>query len=179
MTVQSILDIATEVLLAKPSASLGDVAKAAGVSRTTLHKRYATRHDLLVALSHDAYDRVEKAMTDAQLDVPGSQVEAALERAITGLVPLGPRIEFMYRQIGLDDVPDLIARYEQTGEPLLQLIQRGQEAGVLRSDVPDWWILASLDAAFYSAWEAISFGKLAPLDAPGLVMKTVMRGIGT
>ncbi|ONI87463.1 hypothetical protein ALI144C_08690 [Actinosynnema sp. ALI-1.44] len=179
MSVQSILDVATEVLLAKPSASLGDVAKAAGVSRTTLHKRYATRHDLLVALSHDAYDRVEKAMTDAQLDVPGSEVEAALERAIAGLIPIGPRIEFMYRQIGLDDVPDLVARYEQTGEPLLRLVRRGQEAGIIRSDMPDWWIVSTLDASFYSAWEAISVGRLAPLDAPALVMKTVMRGIGT
>nr|CTQ88894.1 Transcriptional regulator, TetR family [Kibdelosporangium sp. MJ126-NF4] len=167
------------MLLAHPSASLGDVAKAAGVSRTTLHKRYATRHDLLVALSHDAYDRVEKAIAGAELDVPGEDVEAALERAIAGLIPLGPRIEFMYRQIGLDDVPDLVARYEQTGEPLLRLIRRGQDAGILRKDMPDWWILATLDAQFYSAWEAVSAGRLAPLDAPGLVMKTVMRGVGT
>ncbi|MCE7012133.1 TetR/AcrR family transcriptional regulator [Kibdelosporangium philippinense] len=179
MSVHSILDVATAVLLADPSASLGDVAKAAGVSRTTLHKRYATRQDLLVALAHDAYDRVDKAMTDAQLDVPGKDVVEALERAITALIPLGPRIEFMYRQIGLDDVPDLLARYEQSGEPLLRLIRRGQEAGKLRTDVPDWWILSTLDAAFYTAWEAISLGKLAPLDAPKLVMKTVMQGLGT
>ncbi|CAM3889686.1 TetR/AcrR family transcriptional regulator [Kibdelosporangium persicum] len=179
MSVHSILDVAIKVLLADPSASLGDVAKAAGVSRTTLHKRYATRHDLLVALAHDAYDRVDKAMTDAQLDVPGEDVVAGLERAITALIPLGPRIEFMYRQIGLDDVPDLVTRYEQSGEHLLRLIQRGQEAGKLRADLPDWWILATLEGSFYTAWEAISFGRLAPLDAPKLVMTTVMRGIGT
>ncbi|RKT57018.1 hypothetical protein C8E97_5732 [Saccharothrix australiensis] len=35
-----LLETATRVLPADPSASLGDVAKAAGIGRTTLHKRY-------------------------------------------------------------------------------------------------------------------------------------------
>jgi AcrR family transcriptional regulator len=179
MSVHSILDVAIEVLLADPSASLGDVAKAAGVSRTTLHKRYPTRQALLVALAHDALDRVDKAMTDAHIDVPGEEVIEALRRAITLLVPLGPRVEFVYRQQSLDREPELLARYQEMDEPLRALIRRGQEAGKLRADLPDWWIVSTLDGAFYMAWEAISLGRLAPLDAPDLVMKTVLRGIGT
>jgi AcrR family transcriptional regulator len=179
MSVHSILDVAIEVLLADPGASLGDVAKAAGVSRTTLHKRYPTRQDLLVALGHDAYDRVDKALTDARLDVPGDQVAEALRRAITLMIPLGPRVEFLYRQQALDTEPGLVDRYEQSGKPLLALIRRGQQAGKLRQDLPDWWMLSNLDSAVYMAWEAIAQGKLAPLDAPELVMATVLRGIGT
>src|ERR1700689_5886322 len=44
---RSLLDVAAEVLVADPSASLTQVAEAAGIGRTTLHKQDATREDLL------------------------------------------------------------------------------------------------------------------------------------
>ncbi len=47
---QSLLDVAAGVLVADPAASLAEVAKAAGIGRTTLHKQYATRDDLLCAV---------------------------------------------------------------------------------------------------------------------------------
>jgi hypothetical protein len=37
-----LLDVAAEVLVADPAASLAEVAVAAGIGRTTLHKHYAT-----------------------------------------------------------------------------------------------------------------------------------------
>jgi AcrR family transcriptional regulator len=55
----SLLQIATEVLVADPAASLGDVARAAGIGRTSLHKLYPTRHALLVALAEDGLDMLE------------------------------------------------------------------------------------------------------------------------
>lgn len=173
----SLLDIATRVLLLDPAASLGEVAKAAGIGRTTLHKLYPTRHDLLVALAHDALDVVERAYTEVGLDVPAEQALDALHRLVKETVPLGPRLEFLLRERTLDTDADLNVRYLRLDEPLLALVARAQHAGILRADLPDWWIVGSLAGAVYSAWEAIAFGRLAPLDAPDLVFTTFLRGV--
>ncbi|SDT04337.1 hypothetical protein [Jiangella sp. DSM 45060] len=36
----------------------------------------------------------------------------------------------------------------------------------------------SLNGAVYGAWELIDLGRLAPLDAPGLLLTTLLDGIG-
>src|SRR6202161_2334191 len=59
---RSLLDVAAEVLVADPSASLAQVAEAAGIGRTTLHKQYATREDLLRAVGDRAIDLFEEAL---------------------------------------------------------------------------------------------------------------------
>jgi AcrR family transcriptional regulator len=100
------LQTATEVLVADPAASLSDVARAAGIGRTTLHKLYPTRHALLVALARDALDLLEHTYREVGLDVDGEQAPAALRRLVTAVVPLGPRTEFLLRERSLDVEPD-------------------------------------------------------------------------
>src|SRR5262249_21782471 len=51
-----LLDVVAEVLVADPAAALAEVAAAAGIGRTTLHKHYATRDDLVTAVAHRAID---------------------------------------------------------------------------------------------------------------------------
>ena len=169
-----LLSGATEVLLRQPTASLADVAAALGVSRTTLYSRFPTRQALLVALADAALDAVEKALVEARLDdgdVPGS-----LCRLITLLVPLGPRTEFLLRERSLDAEPALVARYTAADVPLIEYVARAQQAGVLRADLPAWWVASSVFATVGSAWEAIADGRLAPRDAPALVLATVLDG---
>jgi AcrR family transcriptional regulator len=179
MVVQSdaLLETATRVLLADPSASLGDVARAAGMSRTSLHTRYPTRTALLTALAHEAMDLVEQVYeaSDLGADDPLPDV---LERLVTGLVPLGPRVEFLMRERSLDAVPAVVARYEALDAPLTGLVERRQAAGELDPALPAWWVTAALNGTVYTAWEAIADGRLAPRDAPALVLATVLRGVG-
>jgi AcrR family transcriptional regulator len=175
----SLLDVVTEVLLSNPAASMADVAGAAGVGRTTLIKRYPTRQAMLVAVAHDAVDRVEKACAEARLDVPGEQAVDALRRLVALSIPLGPRLEFLARQPSLDLDQGLVARVQAIDDPIENLVRRGQQAGVFRADAPVWWVNLTFTGLVYSAWEAIRLGRLAPLDAPELVMGTLLRGIGS
>ena len=153
---------------------MGDVAAAAGVSRTTLHSRYPSRQALLVALAHAAMSLVEQAYAGARLDDPS--VPAALGRVVDALVPLGPRIEFLTRERSLDEVEEVNERYLALDRPLIELVERGQATGVLRGDVPAWWLVAALAALVYAAWEAIAEGRLAPRDASPLVLSTALDG---
>jgi len=66
---ERILDAAERLLERSPSATLADIAAAAGVARSTLHRRFASREDLLAAL----HDRPQ----DTALDRP------------TGVLPTG------------------------------------------------------------------------------------------
>jgi AcrR family transcriptional regulator len=171
----ALLTAATQVLLRQPTASLAEVATAIGVSRTTLYSRFPTRQALLVGLAQAAMDLVEKAYADAALD--DADVAASLRRVVERLVPLGERVEFLLRERSLDGEPEVVARYAELDGPLIGFVARAQGAGALRADQPAWWIVASLDSSVYAAWEAISDGRLAPRDAPALVLGTVLDGV--
>jgi AcrR family transcriptional regulator len=177
----TLLETATEVLVADPSASLADVARAAGIGRTTLHKLYPTRHALLVALARDALDVLERTYADAGLGSSDPAADpdpaAALRRLVVALVPLGPRVEYLMRERSLDVEPDLTARVEALDEPVRALVRRAQAAGRLRPGVPDEWVVASLNALVYAAWELVALGRLAPVAAPDLVLGTLLDGV--
>ncbi|MFS8101098.1 TetR/AcrR family transcriptional regulator [Lentzea alba] len=168
-----ILQTATSVLLKDPTASLADVAHAAGVGRTTLHKRFPTRTDLIRALANDALDLVDAVMSEVDFTA-----DDAIEDILTRLVALGPRIEFLLRFPGLDQDEQLAARILAMDQPVLDLITRLQGTR-LRNDLPAWWILNTLYAGLFNAWEAIVAGRLAPLDAPRFVLTTVFEGVGS
>ncbi|MGW7694593.1 TetR/AcrR family transcriptional regulator [Streptomyces asiaticus] len=71
-TRRAILDATVARLSADHAASLADVAEAAGVGRTTVHRYFPERSDLLAAIGADVRDRVEAATARARLD-DGSQ----------------------------------------------------------------------------------------------------------
>lgn len=173
----TLLETATQVLVADPSASLADVAKAAGIGRTTLHKLYPTRHALLVALARDALDLLERTYAEVDLDRPGEDCADVLLRLVTAVIPLGPRIEYLLRERSLDVEPDLTERVEALDAPLAALVRRAQDGGQLRADLPVEWVVASLNAGVYAAWELIALGRLAPVAAPGMVVSTLLDGV--
>ncbi len=169
------LEVATRVLVAEPAASLGDIAKAAGLSRTSLHTRFPTRASLLVAMAHEAMDLVAKAYAEARLDAD-EDVELPLRRLLELAVPLGPRMEFLLRERSLDADREITARYAALDRPLIDLVTRAQAAGQLRADLPAWWVAAALVGTIYAASEAVAEGRLAPRDAPEFVLTTVLHG---
>lgn len=172
--VRELLDVATALLVADPGASLADIAAAAGVSRTTIHNRYPTRQDLLVALALDGMDLVEVAYQDARLD-EGDPVEA-LERLIVGLVPLGSRLEFLLRERSLDGVEEVEQRYAVLDAPVVALIERMRAVGLVSDGLPTWWVVEAAFGTVYAAWAAIADGRLARRDAPDLVCRTILLG---
>lgn len=175
------LEVAAEVLATRPTASLADVARAAGIGRTTLHKQYATRDELLVAVAHQALDLLHEAVAAVALPPEATDpelVERNLEQLVTSFVPLGPELVFLTRQPSLDDEPAVMRRLHELDAPLNQLVHHGQRIGLLRTDMQDRWMVATLFAQTYVAWEGVAAGWLAPRDAPELVIRTLLLGLG-
>ncbi len=174
---ESLTQVATRVLAADPSASLSEVARAAGMSRTSLHARHPSRLDLLVTLAHRAMDLIEDAYAEADLDVE-EDVEKVLHRLVGLLLPIAARVEFLLRERSLNGVAEVSSRYALLDEPLHAWVAAAQARGALEPAVPTWWVAATLLSSVITAHEYVAGGYLAPRDAPALVLRTVLGGVG-
>lgn len=65
-SVRAILDAAQRVLSENPAASMEQIAEAAGVARTTVHRRFANREALLRAMGLWAWQRIKEAVEAAR-----------------------------------------------------------------------------------------------------------------
>src|SRR5690349_13580310 len=64
-TVQTILEAAERILSRNPAASMEQIAEAAGVARTTVHRRFASRDALVDAMTAWATRRFAEAVESA------------------------------------------------------------------------------------------------------------------
>jgi AcrR family transcriptional regulator len=171
----SLLDVAADVLVADPSASLAEVAEAAGIGRTTLHKHYATRDDLIRAVGQRSLDLWEQALAS----VTGSpDADGGLLALAAALIPVGPQLAFLWRTPAFDRDQDIDKRLLRVEEQSLAILQRAKARGVVDGSVSGWWLLSTFHSLLYVAAESVSAGRLAPRDAPGLVIGTFLHGIG-
>jgi AcrR family transcriptional regulator len=171
----SVLDVAAEVLVADPAASLAEVAAAAGIGRTTLHKHYATREDLLCAVGHRAIDLWEQAVDAAG----GAGDRDGGLRALAGaLIAIGPQLAFLWRTPVFDHIKNLDNRWIAAEQRCVTVLTRAQDHGLLAAGLPDWWLMQTFYAVIYTAAESVQAGKLAPLDAPDLALHTFLHGVG-
>jgi AcrR family transcriptional regulator len=173
-TRRPLLDVVAEVLVAQPGASLAEVAEAAGISRTTLHKHYATRDELVRAVGLRAMEIWERAV-DRVADEPGTK--AGLRELIAAMIESGPQLTFLWRNPALDEDNELNQRYIDVEIRCLAVLDRARQEGLLAAATPDWWLLQTLYALVYTAAESVQYGKLAPLDAPDLVLRTLLHGL--
>jgi AcrR family transcriptional regulator len=66
--VRAILEAAERVLAEEPGASMEQIATAAGVARTTIHRRFANRQALIEALASSAARQLARAVDDGRPD---------------------------------------------------------------------------------------------------------------
>ncbi|MFE9880720.1 TetR/AcrR family transcriptional regulator [Streptomyces sp. NPDC005784] len=78
-SVRAILEAAERVLAEDPGAPMEKIAEAAGLARTTVHRRFANRQALIEALAASAKQQLTDAIDDAHLDTAPPLV--ALHRA--------------------------------------------------------------------------------------------------
>ncbi len=163
------------MLVADPAASLAEVAEAAGIGRTTLHKHYATRDDLLRAVGDRALELWEQAVGG----ITGAEDPDGGLRAVTAaMIPIGPQLAFLWRTPAFDHVRELDARWSAVEASTLAILQRAQDRGVIAASVPDWWLLRTFFSLIYVAAESVQSGHLAPLDAPQFTLSTFLHGTG-
>ena len=149
-TRRAILDAAVAVFARDPSAALGEVAAAAGVGRTTLHRYFPERSDLLSALVVHVLEQVAAAMERAA-PTHGAAPEA-LGRVCREYFELGDVLTVLFNEpsgIGADVGKQAEWEHDRL---LNELIARGQAEGSIDPALTPAWLQSMLWALLYTAW---------------------------
>jgi AcrR family transcriptional regulator len=165
-TRRAILDAAVAALARHRNATLADIAEAAEVGRTTLHRYFPDRETLIAAVVEDSWHTVEQAVRDAAVD-QGPATEA-MRRLVSALVATGDRMLFLFGDPQASD----------TGQdPILDLIRRGQADGAFDSAVSAVWIRTVVWGLVYAGCEAARDGLLPRHGITETVLRTLQHGI--
>jgi TetR/AcrR family transcriptional regulator, mexCD-oprJ operon repressor len=132
----AILEAAASVLAAQGErGSMSDVAEAAGVARATVYRYFPNRQSLLDALAELAVRSAGERLDSARIEhVP---LEDGLARAVRALVDVGDLFTVLARE-QLRAPPAELERHVRG--PLRRLMERGQESGEIRDDIPSTWL---------------------------------------
>lgn len=174
-TRRAILDAAARALVRSRDASIAEIAAIAGTSRSTVHRYFRERSDLVSAVVIDSVQVITDATARARLH-EGDPLDG-LRRLLAEYLDVGDRIRVL-----LDD-PSLSATYPAVDDllraegPVVGAIERGQADGSLDSGVPAAWIERVLWALLYTACEAVDDGMLSRHEALSTALRSLEHGI--
>ncbi|WP_075743849.1 MULTISPECIES: TetR/AcrR family transcriptional regulator [Actinoalloteichus] len=178
-TQRAILSAAASVLARNRTATLPEIAEAAGVSRTTLRRYFPDRDGLISAAVEDSVEAIEQAVADAEIE-QGAPAEA-MRRLVAAMVSVGDRLMFLFAdpQIleghgGANGVP---APPSAPDDPVIALIERGQAEGVFDREVTPDWIQRVLWSLVYTGYEEADQGRLSRHGVTSVVIRTLENGI--
>lgn len=174
-TVKAILEAAETVLSAHPAASMAAIADAAGVARTTVHRRFATREALLDALTEWAtrefHEAVEAARPEStpplvalyQVTANVLRVKIGWSFAMSHLAPENPEVARVHA--------DVLDRCDR-------LFRRALDAGVLRPGTDLQWARRVYYALIHEAAQDRTEDVADMDERAALVVDTLLRGVG-
>jgi AcrR family transcriptional regulator len=173
-SVARILEAAERVFAADPSATLEAVAKAAGVARTTVHRRFSSRDDLLDALVDVVNAKLREAIAGANVETAPALVALYQLTVATLDLKVDWRASWQFVDLGSDGArgisPDNIAALDI-------LLKRSLNAGLLRPGVDLRWARNVYMALIHEAATARS-GDESASEWANLIMQTLLSGVG-
>lgn len=177
-SMRSILEAAERVLSAHPAASLEQVAEAAGVARTTIHRRFANRQALVDALALAAAAQLREAVDAAHPDTAPPLV--ALHQATANVLRTKRSWSFALEQA---DIPGSAAFADQVAlaQRCVELLGRARDQGVLAPDADLEWTRRVFYALIGEAIHGHTFGHPDDADADtlaGRIVDTLLHGAG-
>lgn len=170
--ITAILDAALECLARDPQASIADIARAAGVGRVTLYGHFASRAELIDAAFVYLLRHADETL-DA-VDLTGSP-RGALIRLVASSWPIIDRFRAALAAAERELPPERIRAHHD--EPLRRvrvLIDRGQQDGVFRSDLPADWLVSIFYGVLHGAAGEINAGRLQAADAASVITATLL-----
>ena len=174
-TVRAILVAAEKTLRQNPAATMEQIAEAAGVARTTVHRRFTSREALIGALTGWATEQFHTAVVAAHPDTTPPLVALYQVTANVLRVKIGWAFAMDLAASADPEVArvhaDVLARCDR-------LFARAQAAGVFRADADLRWARRCYYALIHEASQDRSEGEADTDALATLVVDTLLRGVG-
>ncbi|MFH8492104.1 TetR/AcrR family transcriptional regulator [Streptomyces longisporoflavus] len=176
-TIRAILEASERVLAANPAATMEQLAKAAGVARTTVHRRFATRDALLDELTGWAARQFADAVDAARPDAAPPLV--ALYQVTANVLRVKTDWSFSMNRATENTHPEADRIHAEVSATCVRLFRRAREAGVLRPDIDLDWTRRVYYALIHEAAKEGAEGERGDADALATrVVDTLLRGAG-
>ena len=173
--VAAILAAAAECLASNPDTSMAEIATAAGVGRMTLYGHFKTRADLLDAVLAEVTARAHVTL-DA-VDVSGDP-RAALARLTAANWEIVDRLRHVLEAAQRELPAERIHQaHGQVLGRVQAVIERGQETGAFRADLPLAWLVSLAMTVMHAAAAEVSAGRLASGEVPSVVARTLLAAL--
>ncbi|WP_030560380.1 TetR/AcrR family transcriptional regulator [Streptomyces aureocirculatus] len=169
-----VLRSAAAQLTRKGSSTMDEVARAAGLSRATLHRHFAGRDALIRALEELGIQECEAAMDAARLDEGSAQ--AALRRLIKEIEPAAGLLAFLVTENQLFEGDAQHEGWSRLDDRIAALFRRGQQSGEFRIDLSAAWLTEALYGLVGSGAWAVLDGRVAAKDISYMIAELLIGG---
>ncbi|WP_436771867.1 TetR/AcrR family transcriptional regulator [Yinghuangia sp. YIM S09857] len=136
-SVRTILEAAERVLAVDPGASMEQIAAAAGVARTTIHRRFANRQALIEALALSAARQLADAVDDGRPDTAPPLV--AMHRITANVLQVKGAWTFALELPG-DAGSDAARLHEDIARRCIVLLKRAQDDKLIDEGADLEWV---------------------------------------
>ncbi|GGT50337.1 TetR family transcriptional regulator [Streptomyces kurssanovii] len=168
------LRAAAALLARKSTATMDEVARAAGIGRATLHRHFAGRDALVRALEQLGIQEFEAAIDRARLDE--DRAGEALRRLIGETQPAADLLAFLYTENQLFEGDEIDEGWARLDARVSDLFRRGQNEGEFRIDLTPAWLTEALYALIGSCAWAVMDGRVATKDFQHMTAELLLGG---
>jgi AcrR family transcriptional regulator len=178
-SIARIVAAARERLCADPSATTDDIAKAAGVGRMTLYGHFKTRAELVDAALRDAVEDGDRTL--AAVDLTGDAYEAMHRLLVSSWGLVAESAALLTAAQGVLPAGRVRELHAGPAARVDELVRRGQDQGVFRTDMPTAWLVGVAQHILHGAAEEVRAGRLelAPGEVSDVVTKSVLAVLAT
>lgn len=169
-----VLRSAAALLTRKSTATMDEVARAAGISRATLHRHFAGRDALVRALETLGIAECEGALDAARLD--DGPARDAVRRLVEEIEPAAALLAFLYTENQLFEGEEQNEGWTRIDDRVATLFRRGQAGGEFRIDLTPAWLTEALYGLLASGAWAVTEGRVARNDFTHMIVELLLGG---
>ncbi|MGC5344806.1 TetR/AcrR family transcriptional regulator [Streptomyces sp. DT24] len=169
-----VLRSAAVLLTHRSTATMDEVARAAGIGRATLHRHFAGREALVRALEELGIQEFEAALDAAALDEGTS--EEALRRLVVAVEPGAGLLSFLITENQLFEGDEVNEGWGRLDARVAAFFRRGQERGEFRIDLTPAWLTEALYGLIGTGAWAVQAGRVAAQDFPYMITELLLGG---
>ncbi|MFZ3469173.1 TetR/AcrR family transcriptional regulator [Streptomyces sp. 4.24] len=169
-----VLRDAAALLSRKSTATMDEVARAAGIGRATLHRHFAGRDALVRALEELGIREFEVAFDHARLE-EDTAVDA-LRRLITEAEPNAELLAFLVTENQLFEGDQVNEGWSRLDARVGALFRRGQQEGDIRIDLSPAWLTEALYSLIGACAWAVMDGRVAAKDFQYMITELLLGG---